>query len=147
MSLQISEISITYRTTRDITEDTQSITICTRGDRIDVESILPQLTTNAEAVPTASGTPYIKDPGNLTGSFEVTTRKKHATHAAACAAWGTLITAAANIPKSGWLEITADEQTLLFRAGITEVAPALQEYFETVTSWNFVICSPTVNPE
>lgn len=145
MSLQISEISITYRTTREVTEDTQTIVICRRGDRIDVESIMPQFSTNAEAVPTASGTPYIKDTGNLTGSMEITTSKKHPTHADACEEWGKLIQAAATIPKSGWIEIVAEGSTVLFRAGITEIEPALQDYFLTNTRWSFVLAVPSVS--
>lgn len=145
MSLQISEISVTYRTTREVTEDTQTITICRRGDRIDVESILPEFDTGVEASPTAGGTPYIKDPGNLTGTFEITTSARHASYTESCAAWASVLATASAISKSGWLEITAAGQTFLFPAGITGYAPALQEYFTTHTRWSFVIGTPSVN--
>lgn len=139
MSKQRSEIEVTFRSTEEPGEETQSITICGRGDVIDVEDIAPEFSTTAEAVPTASGTPYLMDKGNATGSFELTLWQDFPTHADTITAWAERMASFEGIPKVGWLEVRAAGHVFLYPAALTGYRPAVFEYFQLTTRVSFTV--------
>lgn len=144
MSKQVSEISIYYRDTFEPQNATWQIAICDVHDVIDVDELMPEFSTEVESVATASGVPYLNDPGNMSGSFELTVSRKCKDYAEACSAWASVMSSAITVPKRGWLEIDAYGRVFMFRAGITEVSPGLRQYFEIVTNWSFVITEAAV---
>lgn len=134
---QRSELDIVYR--YEAEEEQKEFVVCRRGDILDVDGIGLDVQTNVEAQPTAGGTVYLSDGGNLSGTLELQTEQQFGTPTAAFEKWLAVTAELSGMPHRGQLEISAPGLSVVYEAGISGFAPTIERLLAFRLRISFVV--------